>query len=114
MAERQNWRMSKEAVLKIKEAEQRAQSIIENAQAESRKAIIDAEQRAQRDCDEFERSVKAEYRASVDEVRREVQEIIDKSLAECDRKCGEKENAASEHMSEAIKVIISGVMSECQ
>lgn len=114
MAERQNWRMSKEAVLKIKEAEERARSIIESAQAESRKMIIDAEQRAQKDCDEFERSVKAEYKASVDEVRREVQEIIDRSFAECDRKCGEKEKAAEEHMGEAIKVIILGVMSECQ
>lgn len=106
--------MSKEAVLEIREAEARAKQIIEDAYAQSRKMISDAESLSAQECSDFETATKAEYKASVDEVRAGVQQIIDKHKADDEKKYASSHELAMTHMNEAVKIILQGVMSECQ
>lgn len=106
--------MSKEAVIKIREAEETAHNIVNNAYETSRKMVIDAENNAKSECDDFEVGIKAEYKASLDEVKREVQEIIDRNNLENQKKYAEREQVVHERVKDAVKVILQGVNLECQ
>lgn len=106
--------MSKEAVLQVKQAEAQAQLIIDNAYDTSKSMISQAEARAEKSCEDFEEAIRAEYKASIEDVRREVQEIVDKNRADDQRKYNVKEQFAKRHINEAVKIILQGVMSECQ
>lgn len=106
--------MSRQAVLKVKEAEAKAQSIIDNAYATSKRMISDAEANAERSLEDFEATVRAEYKASVEDVRREVQDIVDKNKADDQRKYNIHEKFAQQHINDAVKIILQGVISECQ
>lgn len=112
--ERQKIQMSKEAVLEIREAEARARKIIEDAYSQSRKMINDAEACSSRECSDFEAAIKDEYRASINEVRAGVQQIVDKHKADDDKKYTASHDIAMSHINEAVKIILQGVMSECQ
>ncbi len=106
--------MSRQAVLEVKRAEEQAQKIIDNAYATSKRMINEAETSAERSCEDFEATVRAEYKASVEDVRREVQEIVDKNKADDQRKYNIHEKFAQQHINDAVKIILQGVMSECQ
>ncbi|MBE6548426.1 MAG: hypothetical protein E7667_06090 [Ruminococcaceae bacterium] len=106
--------MSKEAVLKVKEAELRATTIVEDAHGKAAKMVNDAENSVAKSCLEFEHQVKADYRSRIDEVRKNAQELIDKNNADDEKKYAVYEQIAQTHMNEAVRLIVQGVISECQ
>ena len=106
--------MSKEAVLKVKEAELRATAIVDDAYNKAAKMVNDAESLSAKTCAEFEQKIKADYKSRIDEVKKNAQEIIDKNNADDEKKYAVYEQMAQTHMNEAVKLIVQGVISECQ
>lgn len=106
--------MSKEAVLKIKEAEARAADIVENAYATSKKMVADAETTARISCEEYEAETRAEYLRGVEEIRKGANEMVEKNAAEDEKKYQAALALSEKNINDAVKIILQGVRSECQ
>lgn len=106
--------MSKEAVLKIKEAEAQAADIVESAYITSKKMIADAEATSRILCEEYEAAVRADYLQSVEEIRKSANEIVEKNASEDEKKFQTALSLSEKNINDAVKLILQGVSSECQ
>lgn len=106
--------MSKEAILKIKAAEETAENIRASASAEAKKRIRDTEALGKQLCEETEHRVTADNEKKLSLIREKADETI---LRSCENAKGESHktvDAANLHMREAVRYIIGGIMKECQ
>ncbi len=106
--------MTKEAVTKIKETEARAEKIIEDARITSKSMVNAAEKESREALVRFEDELRADYKADIVRLTGEVSEIVEKNFAEDNKRYKLGEGIARQHMNDAVKIILQGVVSECQ
>lgn len=106
--------MSKEAILKIKAAEETAENIRASASAEAKKRIRDTEALGKQLCEETERRVTAENEKKLALIREKADETILKSRETTTDESKQTVGEANLHMREAVRYIIGGIMKECQ
>lgn len=106
--------MSRETILKIKEAEAAADKIRVAAETEAKARIKEAEAKGKALCAETEARVSAENEKKLELIRAKADEMINthKETAKEDSKA--VTDAASLHLREAVRYIIGGIMEQCQ
>ena len=106
--------MSKETILKIKEAEEKADQIRAAASAQAKNRLKETEALGKKLCEETELKVSAENEKKLALIREKAEEMIlhNKAVAKEDAKA--ESDAAGVHMREAIRYIIGGIMDQCQ
>ncbi len=106
--------MSKEAVMKVKEAEAEAQKIVSDAIEQGKLAVARAEEEAERSCEEYELKITEEYDRSVELVKTDAAKIVEKNKIATDSEMQTLEEQARLRMSDAVRIVIKGIVSECQ
>lgn len=106
--------MSKEAIMKIKAAEDQANNIRTAADAEAKRRIADTEARGKKFCAETERRVTEENEKKLALIRQKADETVLKSREATLEASKDTTNEAGLHMREAVRYIIGGIMEECQ
>lgn len=106
--------MSKEAVLKVKEAEAEAKKIVNDANLKAKKMIEQAESRSDSTCNKHEEMLADEYKRRVDQVRSDALVLVDENRLKNLRETARAERNAREHMNEAVKIVLRRLIEECQ
>lgn len=106
--------MSKEAIIKIKQAEAEAQRIRTDAEAEARKRIRAAEERGSLACEKAETEAARINSERLRITRQKAEELT--LIAEQAAKAQAEELAAAseQNMKEAVRAIIEGALKECR
>ena len=106
--------MSREAIQRIKEAEDQAAVLCRVAgerAAEMRKRI---HTQGEEHCAQVERETEAEYAAQLEEIRRRALALEEKKCAEAEAEAARIEAAAEEKMEQAIHTIVWEIVERCQ
>ena len=106
--------MSKEAIQRIREAEDQAAVLCRVAgerAAEMRKRI---HAQGEAHCAEVERETEAEYAAQLEEIRQRALALEEKKCAEAEAEAARLEAAAEEKIDEAIHTIVWEIVERCQ
>ena len=106
--------MSKETILKIKEAEEQAQSIRANASAQAKARIAETERLGKRLCEQTEARVSEENKQKLELIRQKAEESVLRSRETAEADAKEDFSAAGINMREAIRYIIGGITEQCQ
>ena len=106
--------MSKEAIMKIKAAEEQANNIRAAADAEAKRRVANTEARGKQFCAETERRVTDENEKKLTLIRQKADETVLKNREATLAASKDTANEAGLHMREAIRYIIGGIMEECQ
>ena len=106
--------MSKGAVLKVMEIEDQAKRIIDEANANAKKIVEDAELEAERSCWELENSLNLDYKGRVMKVKEDTHELIEETIEKTNREADAMERKAMLNMPVAIRVISRRIVNECQ
>lgn len=106
--------MSKDAVLRIKEAEDEAKRIIDEAHAEAQKRVTAARSDADKACDTYENELREDFRGRLMQVRETAEQIIERSRTDSAQQYKIGEAMAKRHMNDAVKVILQGVEAQCR
>jgi len=106
--------MSKETIDSIRQAEEQAGILCRVAEekAAEMRAKVEAEGRAH--CDEVRRATEAEYAAQLQQIRDRAEALLEKRRGEAERDADALTAAAAEHMEEAVKLIVWGIVEKCQ
>ena len=106
--------MSKEAIQRIREAEDQAAVLCRVAgerAAEMRKRI---RTQGEAHCAEVERETEAEYAAQLEEIRQRALALEEKKCAEAEAEAARLEAVAEERIDEAIRTIVWEIVERCQ
>ena len=106
--------MSKEAILQVKAAEEEARKIILAAQNKAQSMINDARAEAEKDYLEYRSSLDAEYKRRVDQVAEDAEFLISERLMEAERDAEQILNAATPNIPPTVREIVRRIMNECQ
>ena len=106
--------MSKEAVLMVKDAEEEAKRIVDEAHARAQKMVASARADADIACERFETELREDYRGRVDKVKDSAEQIIARSRDDAAQQYRLGEALAKRHMNEAVKVVLQGVVDRCR
>ncbi len=106
--------MSKEAVLRVREAEEQASAIIENARAEAAKIVKEATERAEADIIAHEKNLQAEYKRRVAQVKEDAEALIAERIDEAVRDTVIMQEHAGANAPYATNKVIRRIMDECQ
>lgn len=106
--------MSKEAVTKIKEAEDEALRIKNDAVAKSKQMVEDAEKSGKAHLSSVELKTSAEYEAKLTAMRAAADRAVEKSRTEADAEAEALSKSAGLRMHKAINVIVGGIIEECR
>ena len=106
--------MSKEAIMKIKAAEEQANNIRAAAAQEAKRRISDTEARGKKFCADTERRISEENEKKLALIRQKADETVLKNREATLSESQQTANEANLHMREAIRYIIGGIMEECQ
>lgn len=106
--------MSKEAVLKVKEAEAEAKRIINDANLKAKEMVEKAELKADSDCKKYEAMLSDEYKRRVEQVRSDALVLVDENRLKNQREAAWSEKKAREHMNDAVKIVLRRLIEECQ
>lgn len=106
--------LSRDTILKIKEAEAQADKIRSAAQAEAKARIKAAEERGKKLCADTEVSASAENEEKLVLIRARADEMINSNKESSREESKALTDEAALHLREAVRYIIGGVMEECQ
>ena len=106
--------MSKETILKIKEAEKTAEGIRSSAHAEAKARIKDTEVRGKHLCEQTEQRVAEENRQKLELIKAKADEMILHTRQSAQSEADASADSAGSHLREAVRYIIGGIMEECQ
>ena len=106
--------MSKEAIAKIREAEMRASEIRAEAEKEARRRVEQAEKDGAAEAARMADAASAEWKRSLEEVRRRSEALIAQSRAAANADIEGLEADARKKMHEATKLIVWETFDECQ
>lgn len=106
--------MSKEAVAKIKEAEEEALRIKNQAVAKSKEMIDNAEKSGNAHLGSVEKKTSEDYEARLAAMRVAATKALEKSRADIENEAEELRNTAKTKMPKAINVILGGILEECR
>ena len=106
--------MSKGAVLKVMEIEDKAKKIIDEANAAAKKIVEDATLEAEKSCSELENSLNLEYKERVAQVKEDTLELIEQTIEKTNRDADAMERKAMLNMPVAVRVISRRIVNECQ
>ncbi|MBQ8140311.1 MAG: hypothetical protein IJ038_01265 [Clostridia bacterium] len=106
--------MSKETILKIKEAEEQADGIRNAASAEAKRRVSATEAKGKKLCEETELRVTDENKKKLELIRKKADDMILHTKETAEEEARESSNAAGLHLREAVRYIIGGIMEECQ
>ena len=106
--------MSKETILKIKEAEKTAEDIRVAAHTEAKTRINAAEQKGKKLCADTERKATEENSKKLELISKKADEMILRTKKSAQNDADESSDAAGSHLREAVRYIIGGIMEECQ
>ena len=106
--------MSKEAIQSIKQAEQQAGILCRVAEekAAEMKAKVQAEGAAH--CEEVRRDTTAEYEEKLRLIKEKAAALQEKRRVEAEKEAEALTAEAMEHMEEAVKLIVWGIVEKCQ
>ena len=106
--------LSKEVILKIKEAEEKADSIRSSASLQAKNKIKNAEAEGKRLCEAAEASAIAENEKKLQLIREKANNMIESSRDSAKQEAKADTDAANIHMREAVRYIIGGITEKCQ
>ena len=114
LEERYGLFMSKGAVLKVMEIEDKAKKIIDEANTEAKKIVEDATLKAEKSCLELEESLNLEYKERVAQVKEDTLALIEQTIEKTNRDADAMERKAMLNLPVAVRVISRRIVSECQ
>lgn len=106
--------MSKEAVLRVKEAEAQAKKMIDDANLEAKRIIDEAQNIANESCAALEMSLSEEYSERVMQVREDTMALVEESLEKAHREADGLERKAKLNMPATVRSISRRIIGECQ
>lgn len=106
--------MSKGAVLKVIEIEDKAKKIIDEANIAAKKIVDEATCESEKSCAELEASLNLEYKERVMQVKEDTLELIEQTIEKTNRDADAMERKAMLNMPVAVRVISRRIVSECQ
>lgn len=106
--------MSKEAVLRVKDAEAQAKKMINDAYAEAKRLIDEAQKEANESCIALEASLNEEYSERVMQVREDTMMLVEESLERAHREADALERKAKLNMPATVRSISRRIIGECQ
>ena len=106
--------MSKEAVLRVKEAEAQAKKMIDDAYAEAKRLIDEAQKEANEGCAALEATLNEEYSQRVMQVREDTMSLVEESLEKAHREADSLERKAKLNMPATVRSISRRIIGECQ
>ena len=106
--------MSKETILKIREAEKAAEDIRAAAHTEAKTRINAAEQKGKRLCEQTEKKATEENARKLELISQKADEMILRTKSSAQKDANDSSDAAGSHLREAVRYIIGGIMEECQ
>ena len=106
--------MSKEMILKIQNAEAEARSIREEATAEAKERIRCAESAGKLLCKEAEAEAIRTNEEKLRLTREKADELLDRSRREAEAQAKLLMKAGEPYVKDAVKMIIGGMMEQCQ
>ncbi len=106
--------MSKETIDAIRQAEEQAGVVCRVAEekAGEMRAKVEAEGKAH--CEEVRRATEAEYAEKLRQIRERAEALQEKRRAEAEKEAAALTASAAEHMEEAVKLIVWGIVEKCQ
>ncbi|MBQ8310094.1 MAG: hypothetical protein IJX80_03670 [Clostridia bacterium] len=106
--------MSRESILKIKETEDAAEGIIEDAKFRAREMIETAEREGRALCAETETRTAEEIASTMAQLRERTDAMVDRISAEADEAAEEMRKNAMLRQRSAEKIVVRGLMSKCR
>ena len=106
--------MSKEAILRIREAEDQAAVLCRVAEEKAVEMRERVRAQGEAHCTAVREDTEAEYAAELAEMRRRALALEDKKRAEAQEEAQALKAAARERMDEAIKIIVWEIVERCQ
>lgn len=106
--------MSKQTIDAIRQAEEQAGILCRVAEekAGEMRAKVEAEGRAH--CEEVRRETEAEYAEKLQQINERAEALLEKRRGEAEKEADALTAAAAEHMDEAVKMIVWGIVEKCQ
>ena len=106
--------MSKEAILRVKDAEAQAKKMINDAHIEAKRLIDEAQKKADEKCITLESSLNDEYSERVMQVREDTMALVEESLQKAHREADALERKAKLNMPATVRSISRRIIGECQ
>ena len=106
--------MSKDSIIKIRDAEKQADEIRASASVQAKNKIRDAEQLGKRLCEDTELQATRENEKKLALIKEKADEMIARSKDSAKEEAKAETDTANLHMREAIRHIIGGIMEQCQ
>lgn len=106
--------MSRESILKIKETEETAARMVEDAREQARLLLEQETQRGEQLCRTTEREAKEEARRMLAEIRERTEATASRLATEAQAEAEEMKRVARLHQKIAEKIIIRGLDAKCR
>ena len=106
--------MAKESIRRIREAEATAAQIIAEAEGSAADMLTIAEKRGKDHLDSVTSACEAENRRKLDEIRARADEMIEDGRARAAEAAKQLRTVSSVHTRDAIKLIVQGILEQCQ
>ena len=106
--------MSKEAVLKVKEAEAEARKIIEDATEKARIMVDHAQESMKNKCSEYEAELEEDFAKRVGQVRDDASALVEDNRRKAAFRTKWAEKKARMNMNDAVRIVLRRIISECQ
>ena len=106
--------MSRDSILKIKETEQRAERIVEEAKLRARTMVEEAEAAGEKLCADTEERTRAEIASMKETLRERTAETVKLAGEEAQDEAEEIRKTAFLNKRGAEKIVIRGLMSKCR
>ena len=106
--------MSRESILKIKEAEESAERIVEEAKLRAREMIEQAEREGRELCLAVEARTTEEITATMAQLRERTESMVERISGEANEAAEEMRKNAVLRQRSAEKIVVRGLMSKCR
>lgn len=106
--------MSRESILKIREAEERADEIVKNARERARAIVATAEAEGREACERIERETSAELSEMLGKIRERTCLLSERTEEECAEEIAALRERVALRRRIAEKIIIGGVERKCR
>ena len=106
--------MAKQAIDAIRAAEAEAQRIMDGIPLRTKALLDEAERRSRALCAKAEEEATAETEAQLGQLRQRAAMLLERSAGEAEAEADRVREEARRHMSEAVKLIVWGIMAKCQ
>ena len=106
--------MSKETIMRIKNAEAQAEAIRADATEEARERIRTAEQAAALLCEQAANTAEDKNAQKLRLTKERADEVLKMSRADAEKEADALRKASAPYMGDAVRLIIGGIFEKCQ